>query len=176
MPDTNNEKPVVTSENTVAILSDPASSDFLLAQTLDSFARDHETAHVIIDISTKAGLAAALHFHASALTYSIFDTVVPDNLSDRTKARQSRVIKNALSTEVFDRGAITEIQAGIMVIPAALATDDPRLNLSIGTITGAAVDQIQKTQQQLWVLMPPESGLRGLKNGSYVRTTLAVQH
>lgn len=174
-------KTVITPENTLALLSDPDSSDFLMDETLSNFIKNHEIAHAIIDISTPAGRFAALHLYTENFSYSIFDTALPDDLDTRTKIRQDLAVDNAISVEPFDLALLAELQAEILLLPAALGpvpaifSNDPQLNLSIGTTTGAAVNQLQLANRPYWLLMPPESGLRGLQGGSYVRNILAVR-
>jgi hypothetical protein len=167
--------PEETLVRTAAFLAEEHTSAFLLVPTIQSLIASQKIQSAIVDLSTEAGISIA-HLLVSnpEIEYRIFDTA-PLESTDNHKFDLGPVLEHSAGTVTFNAEDITGIDANIVLMPAAAIDAGPGVDVSDGTIAGAVISQLQQTNTNCMIVLPPESGLRKQEDGSYVRLTLKLE-
>lgn len=163
--------PVVV--RTAAFLADGRTSTFLLAETIAALVASQDIHSAIVDISTEAGVITAHQLLESGIPYSIFDTV-PPKWDSGDRLRLDLVLAESQGKLPFDAGNIAGIDANIVLLPAPAADAGAGIDASEGTITAVVMQQLEQSQLDCRLVLPPEAGLRRRNDGSYVRLTLVL--
>ncbi|WP_226773275.1 hypothetical protein [Arthrobacter sp. ES1] len=167
--------PEETAVRTAAFLAEAHTSTFLLGQTVQSLIASQKIQSAIVDLSTETGISIAnLLVSNPEIEYRIFDTV-PLESTDALKFDLGPVLAHSAGTVPFNAEDLSSIDANIVLMPAAAIDAGPGVDVSDGTIAGAVISQLQQTNTNCLLVLPPESGLRRQEDGSYVRLTLKLE-
>ena len=159
---------------TVAFLADERASTFLLAETVSALVESQGIQEALVDISTEAGLAVARQLMESGVGYRLLDTPLRPRTDEAVRAVEDEVHLHSAGTAPFNPAAISALDANIAFVPAPAEDAGAGIDASEGTITALVVDQMKRDARSCLAILPPESGLRRLDNGCYVRLTLRL--
>jgi hypothetical protein len=167
------EAPGSPVRRTVAFLADAKASTFQLPQTIEALVKRQQVEDAIVDLSTAAGVTVARQLIASEIDFSVFDTQIIQP-TDELDFHTDRLLAYSQGTVPFDIDNLTSIDANIVVITSSPDDAGPYVDVSVGTVAGAVVEQTKAAQLSCLMVLPPESGLRRQDDGGYVRLTLRL--
>lgn len=183
----------ITTERTLAFFADPRATDLLLEETVQKVIESLEIQRGLVDLSSVAGITIAQAFHDAGIPFDALDygqdgefaeaapTVhgswasLADGITLKTLTDKAESLRTLASSVVeVPIAEIGAIDANVMLIPAMVGSDEKLIDFSPETISGVAITQLQETNREFTVVLPPERGLRGLDDGSYERIVIHV--
>lgn len=159
----------VIPEGRLVVFADPRAAELLLAETIVAAVEDLGVDHVLVDITTKPGLAVAEAVAKTGRTYEALDFGQPKQ--ENIETRFNDALAGAEGVIVTRLEDLADQEGLITLIPAVNGDDSKVLALQKNILTGHVLNLAEAARQKVLIIDAPERGVRLTKHG-YLRSVV----